>query len=66
MADITKSDLTFTHRNHTGAVYYGTGTLPYTAALNGLELKTASGKYNRVFKTAKAAEATIVKAKREG
>ena len=40
---------------HTGPVYYGSGKMPFTAALKGKELKDRAGRYNRTFKTAEAA-----------
>lgn len=43
---------------HTGPIYYGTGRLPYTAALKGIELKGRNGK-KRLFKTATAAQNAI-------
>lgn len=45
---------------HTGPVYYGTGKLPYTAALKGVELKSNNGRLNRAFKTAETAARAIV------
>lgn len=47
---------------HTGPVYYGIGSLPYTAAVSGCELRRRDGKA-RLFKTAQAARAAIAKAK---
>lgn len=43
----------------TGPVYYGTGALPYTAALRGVELARADGKV-RCFQSPMAAQKAII------
>jgi hypothetical protein len=47
---------------HTGPVYYGSGKLPYTAALKGVELSGRNG--HRLFKTAEAADKAAAREER--
>jgi hypothetical protein len=49
---------------HTGPVYYGTGARPYAAAINGIQLRRADGKY-REFKTRQAAAEAIERVQRQ-
>jgi hypothetical protein len=49
---------------HTGPVYYGTGSFPYEAAIDGVCLRRKDG-LSRLFKTRQAATRAIEQAQRQ-